>query len=185
LVDIPLEGLRIAARRAVAEQLSGECWIVMADGAALPFGEETFDAIGHSDVLCCLEAKLSVLRECRRVTRPNARMVFTVISIASGLSPSAYQEAVDAGPRFKAIDAEYPPMLQETGWRLTHYSDLTDDYAAAVRKMLRSEETHAEALIRLMGEAEFSDQLTRRRRTVRALDENLLRRELFGAAVMA
>ena len=121
LVDIPLEGLQIAARRAVAEQLSGDCWIAMADGAALPFKEEWFDSIGHSDVLCCLEAKPSVLKECRRITRCDGRMVFTVISIASGLSPSDYERAVNAGPPFKAIDAEYPRMLEEAGWRLTDY----------------------------------------------------------------
>jgi SAM-dependent methyltransferase len=185
LVDIPLEGLRIAARRAVAEHLSGECWIVRADGAALPFKQDWFDAIGHSDVLCCLEAKLSVLKECRRIARSNARMVFTVISIASGLSAADYKRAVDAGPSFKAIDAEYPPMLEEAGWRLTDYMDVTAGHAAAVRKMLWNEEARADALISVLGEAEFSDQLARRRRTVLALDQSLLRRELFGATAIA
>ena len=36
LVDVPLEGLRIANARAVAEQLAGECRVIAADGAALP-----------------------------------------------------------------------------------------------------------------------------------------------------
>jgi SAM-dependent methyltransferase len=169
----------------MAEQLSGKCWIAVADGAALPFKEQRFDSIGHSDVLCCLEAKLAVLKECRRIIRSDGRMVFTVISIASGLSPSDHERAVDAGPPFKAIDAEYPRMLEEAGWRLTDYIDLTDDYAAAVRRMLLNEEDHADALIRLVGDAEFSDRLARRRRTLRALDEKLLRRELFGATAIA
>ena len=136
-------------------------------------------------MLCCLESKLSVIKECRRVARSNGRMVFTVISIASSLSPSDYERAVDAGPRFKAVDAEYPPMLQEAGWRLTDYMDLTDDYVAAVGKMLENEEAHREALIQLVGEVEFTDQLARRRRTVQALDDNLLRRELFGSTPIA
>jgi ubiquinone/menaquinone biosynthesis C-methylase UbiE len=185
LVDIPLDGLRIAVRRAVAEQLSGECWIAVADGAALPFKVGWFDAIGHSDVLCCLEAKLSVLKECRRIARSNGRMVFTAISIASGLSPADYERAIAAGAPFKVLGAEYPPMLEEAGWRLTDYIDLTREYAAAVRQMLREEEAHADALIPLFGEAEFTDKLARRRKTVRALDENLLQRELFGATAIA
>lgn len=185
LVDIPLEGLRIAARRAVAEQLPGECWIVVADGAELPFKGEWFDAIGHSDVLCCLEAKLSVLKECRRIARPNGRMVFTTISITSGLSPAAYERAAAAGPSFKVLDTEYAPMLQQTGWRLTNYIDLTSEYAAAMHHMLREEESRADALVPLFGEAEFADRLARRRRTAQALDENLLRRELFGATAIA
>ena len=51
--------------------------------------------------------------------------------------------------------------------------------------MLLNEEDHADALIRLVGDAEFSDRLARRRRTLRALDEKLLRRELFGATAIA
>ena len=65
--DLPLEGLRIAAARAAADGLADTCRVTVADGAALPFETACFDAILHSDVLCCLEAKLSVLQECRRV----------------------------------------------------------------------------------------------------------------------
>jgi len=185
LVDVPLEGLRIAAERAVADQLLGECWIIVADGVALPFKSEWFDAIGHSDVLCCLEAKLSVLKECRRIARTNGRMVFTVISIAPALSPAEYERAVAAGPRFKGLGAEYLPMLEQAGWRLTDHIDLTSEYAAAAHQMLREEEVRADALIQLLGDAEFADRLARMRRTVRALDENMLRRELFGATATA
>jgi ubiquinone/menaquinone biosynthesis C-methylase UbiE len=185
LADIPLEGLQIAARRAAAEQLAGEYCIAVADGAALPFKAGWFDAIGHSDVLCCLEAKLSVLKECRRIAHLNGRMVFTVISIASGLSPAGCERAVAAGAPFKAVDVEYPPMLKAAEWRLTDYIDVTRDYAEAVRRMLQEEEAHADALISLFGEVEFADKLARRRRTVQALDDNLLRRELFGVTATA
>ena len=34
LVDMPLAGLRIAARRAALDGLDGACWIALADGAA-------------------------------------------------------------------------------------------------------------------------------------------------------
>ena len=76
LVDVTLEGLRIAAKRVVADQLTSQCWVALADGAALPFKNSCFDAISHSDVLCCLEAKQSVLKECRRVVRPGGKLVF-------------------------------------------------------------------------------------------------------------
>lgn len=52
LVDKPLQGLRVASERAVAERLSGECWLVAGDGSALPFRSGSFDAITHCDVLC-------------------------------------------------------------------------------------------------------------------------------------
>jgi ubiquinone/menaquinone biosynthesis C-methylase UbiE len=181
LVDVPLEGLRIAARRALAERLAGACWVVAADGAALPVARAGFDAIGHSDLLCCLEAKAAVLQECRRVVRADGRMVFTVISIAPGLSPEDYQRALQAGPLFKETAVGYPTMLEQTGWRITRHADLTFDYAKAAHRMLREEEARAQALVRIFGEAEFSDLLARRRRTVQALDQGLLRRELIAA----
>jgi ubiquinone/menaquinone biosynthesis C-methylase UbiE len=69
--------MRIAAERAAADGLAGRAWAVASDGAALPFVDASFDAIEHSDVLCCLEAKIAVLAECRRVARDAGRMVFT------------------------------------------------------------------------------------------------------------
>jgi len=181
LVDIPLEGLRIAARRALAEPLAGACWIAVADGAALPLKNAGFDAIGHSDLLCCLQAKAAVLKECRRVVRADGRMAFTVISIAPGLSREDYRRAAQAGPLFKETAVPYPAMLEQTGWRITDQFDLSVEYAQAARQMLREEEARADALARVLGEAEFAEMLARRRRTVEALDRGLLRRELIAA----
>lgn len=181
LVDVPLEGLRIAKARAAAEQLAGECWVIVADGTALPLHSARFDAIGHSDVLCCLESKQSVLNECRRVSRTGGRMAFTVISIAPSLSSTDYKFALDAGPRFKETGVAYPKMLDLAGWKITHHLDLTAEYAQAARRMLREEEARAEALTRLLGDADFADMQRRRRNTVQALDRGLLRRELMAA----
>jgi ubiquinone/menaquinone biosynthesis C-methylase UbiE len=181
LVDVPLEGLAIAASRAPAEELAGACWVVAADGAALPLSGAAFDAIGHSDVLCCLMDKAAVLRECRRVVRSNGAMVFTVISIAQGLSGTAYQQAAAAGPPFKETEVGYPALLEQTGWQATRCDDLSAEYARAVHRMLREEETHATTLVEALGEGEFAEVLTRRRRTAHALDRGLLRRELIGA----
>ena len=180
LVDVPLEGIRIAAARAVAEQLAGECWGIVADAAALPLQSGGFDAIGHSDVLCCLESKLSVLKECRRVIRVGGRMAFTVISIAPSLSSADHKRALDAGPLFVETVVGYPEMLEQTGWRITHHMDLTVGYGMAARHMLRQEEARAEALIRVLGDAEYSERLGRRRNAVQALDGGLLRREMIA-----
>ncbi len=181
LADIPLQGLSIAARRAGAEPLAGACWVIAADGAALPLQSAAFDAISHSDVLCCLLAKDAVLRECRRVIRPGGRMVFTVIAIAQGLSAGDYRRAVAAAPAFGETSAAYPTLLQLAGWKIVQHEDLTPGYRRAARHMLRASGAHADALIKILGDAEFSDMLARRRRTVRALDEGLLRRELIAA----
>jgi ubiquinone/menaquinone biosynthesis C-methylase UbiE len=180
LADVPLEGLAIAARRAGAEGLAGACWVIAADGAALPLKSAAFDAIGHSDVLCCLVDKAAVLRECRRVIREGGRMAFTVISIAPGLSTADYKRALEAGPPFKETESGYAALLEQTGWTILRHDDLTAEYARAVHHMLREEEARADALSRVFGEAEFSDMLARRRRTAQALERGLLRRELIS-----
>ena len=69
LVDVSLVGLRVAFDRAIADGLEQRCQMVVANGAALPFSDGSFDAVSHSDVLCCTPAKLSMLRACRRVAR--------------------------------------------------------------------------------------------------------------------
>ncbi|MGH2787825.1 MAG: SAM-dependent methyltransferase [Actinomycetota bacterium] len=51
LTDLPIEGLQHALRRAEVESVSS-CGAVVASARDLPFGEESFDAIVHTDVLC-------------------------------------------------------------------------------------------------------------------------------------
>jgi ubiquinone/menaquinone biosynthesis C-methylase UbiE len=181
LVDIPLEGLRIASRRAVREKLPGSCWGIGADAAWLPLRSGAFDAIGHSDLLCCLEAKAAVLAECRRVVRPDGVMVFTVILIAPGLSAADYRRATESGPLFMHSAAPYSSLLERAGWRITEHIDLTAEYARVVGRMVTEEERHADALSALHGRAEFAGILERRRKTVAALESGLLRRELIAA----
>jgi SAM-dependent methyltransferase len=181
LIDIPLEGLRIAAHRAARDGLSGACWPIRADAAWLPLRSGAFDAIGHSDLLCCLQAKSAVLSECRRVVRPAGMMVFSVIQIAPGLSAADQRRAMEAGPLFKDTATGYPALLEQTGWRITDHRDVTAEYALAAQRILVEEEARADALVAVHGEAEFTQILGRRRRTLAALGRGLLRRDLIAA----
>ena len=82
LTDLPLSGLRIARERAARDGLDSRCSVLAADGATLPFADHSFDCIHHADVLCCMDRKREMLHECRRVARVEARMEFSVISLA-------------------------------------------------------------------------------------------------------
>jgi SAM-dependent methyltransferase len=179
--DLPLDGLRIAAARAAADGLAERCRVAVADGAALPFETGCFDAILHSDVLCCLEPKLAVLTECRRVLRRSGKMVFTVIFIAPGLSPGDHARAVQAGPPVVESALGYPEMLREAGWEITMRADLTADYRTSLRHLIEEEEAHGEELRRLLGDAGYLDKLGRRQRALAAIEQGLIRREFFGA----
>jgi SAM-dependent methyltransferase len=179
LVDVPLQGIRTAAKRAAVERLAGACWVAVADGALLPFTREGFDAVSHSDLLCCLKAKRCVLKDCRRVARAGAKMAFTVISIASDLPSAGYQRAVEFGPPFVESALGYPALLDQSGWEITDYVDVTTEYAATVRRLLAAWEEREAALAELLGAAEFFAMVARRRGGLAAIEDGLIRRELF------
>ena len=50
--DVPLDALRDAKATLETRELSGDTEVIAADGRALPFRSERFDAIVHADVLC-------------------------------------------------------------------------------------------------------------------------------------
>jgi len=180
LTDLPVEGLKVAKRRAEKDGLADRCEIVQADGAALPFRDASFDAIYHSDVLCCLLDKPGVLNACRRVVRNGGRMVFSVILIAPGLNDADYAIAADGGPTFIETDIPYPELLEQSGWEITDHIDQTADYFDTFRKMYTHEQAHEDELIRVHGADGAADLLARRKATLVPVKRGLLRRELFS-----
>src|SRR5439155_12966631 len=123
VVDLPLAGLRLALERAAADSLAQRCEVVAADGVALPFKDASFDALSHSDVLCCTPDKLGVLRSCRRIARDGARMVFTVIALATSLADSERRIAIASGPTFVDSLYDYAVLLAQSGWCLVEEAD--------------------------------------------------------------
>ena len=184
LTDLPPEGLKVAKRRAEADGLGERCEIVQADGAALPFDDASFDAIYHSDVLCCLLDKRGVLEQCRRVIREGGqdggRMVFSVILIAPGLSEADYAVAANGGPTFIETDIPYPDMLEQSGWEITDHTDQTADYFDTFRNMFEQEQANEDELIRVHGADGAEALLDRRKATLVPVERGLLRRELFS-----
>ena len=181
LVDLPLVGLRVAADRASSDPSPGRCWVAVADGARLPFRSETFDAISHSDALCCLPSKREVLAECRRVVRADGRMAFTVISVPPGLTFDAYRRAVESGPEFIEAAVDYSTLLAQTGWAVSERLDLSAAYADTCREMLWWFDQRRSELAELLGAAAY---LGRRSKLAAALDailEGSQRRELLVA----
>ncbi len=108
-------------------------------------------------------------------------MVFSVLSVAPGLSPADYSRAVENGPEFIESEADYTTLLTETGWGLVESYDLTTDYAASCRRQLEADEEHEEALRTLIGASEFGERNVGWRSKLTAIGDGLLRRELFVA----
>lgn len=181
LVDLPPSGLQIAEQRAVKDGISQQIKTRVADAAQLPFGDCSFDAVSHSDLLCCLEQKYLVLASCRRVIRSTGRMVFTVISVASGLSAEQCKRAIENGPEFIASDDTYANMLDQTGWKIISRKDVTKAYAASCERQLQADYSYAEELVSLVGKDEYLERVSGWRAKLEVIDDGLLLREQFLA----
>jgi ubiquinone/menaquinone biosynthesis C-methylase UbiE len=181
LVDLPLEPLRIARARAAADGMAQRCVVAVADGAALPFADASFDALSHSDLLCCTPNKLGVLRACRRVARAGVPMVFSTIVLAPGLSEARRQAAMLGAPSFVASDADYAELLAQSGWRLRQRSGVTSEFLRVMRSEHGGMQDRAEALARELGAEVFAQRMARLRAGIAAIEAGLLLRELFVA----
>ncbi len=182
LVDLPLIGLRVASERAVKDGTSDRCRVAVADGSQMPFRDGSFDAVSHSDILCCLKNKRGVLEACRRVIHDGGLMVFTVIWITPGLSRDDYRRALERAPEFGETETEYTTLLGQTGWTVTDASDVTEGYAASIRRFIRADEESKDGLEALLGAAEFAERQVGWRDELGAIEEGLLRRDLFVAS---
>ena len=181
MVDLPLAALRIARERAATDDLAERCAAVAADGAALPFRDASFDALNHSDVLCCTPDKVGVLRACRRVARDGSRMVFTVQALAPSLADSERRIAMESGPKFVDIEEDYAVLLGQSGWRLQERTDLTAAFLQSMRTELDGMKARADALAQVFGPDEFTERVKRQQAAIAAIDSGFLRRELFVA----
>lgn len=185
LADIPFKGLRIAAERAERDRPSGHCWVVAADATDLPLRDGWFDAVSHSDVLCCLDPKRAALEACRRVVRDEGTMAFTVISITPNLSPTDHARAVESGPPFVETATDYSTMLRQSGWRITERRDLRASFIDTTRCLLQEREARADRLTAVLGATEFTRILAETRSRLEATERGHLRRELFVATAVS
>ena len=182
LTDLPLSGLRIARERATRDGLVGRCSVLAADGAALPFAEHSFDRIHHADVLCCMDHKREMLRECRRVARADARMEFSVIALAR--EPAGDDERrllQQSGPPYPDAGADYAVLLEDACWTPVERIDVTAEFMRCMEVQIEESHAHRAEIIALLGDEDNAERLQRRRCTLAAVERGLLRREIFFA----
>lgn len=181
LVDVPFIALQQASTRASEEDLGQQCAVAAASGDALPFKDGSFDALSHSDVLCCMPEKLAMLQECRRVVRFDGKMLFYVIAPAARLSESDYKEALEAGPPFVAVPGDYAQLLRDSGWRVLKRLEVTAEYLGTLRTLVDHISAHAGEFAKALGSDEFLQLKRRRQDQISAIERGLLRRETFVA----
>jgi cyclopropane fatty-acyl-phospholipid synthase-like methyltransferase len=179
LVDLPEIGLRIALKRAEEEGLADRVSSRIADAADLPFPASSFDAISHSDLLCCLIRKRAVLQQSRRIIRDDGVMAFTVISMAPGLSKTSYDRALKNAPEFIEAEDNYRVLLEESGWAVTEWQDLTGEYGDSCDRQISADNENRAELAKLLGVEETKLRMASWRSKLQAIQDGLFVRELF------
>ena len=177
--DLPLDGLRNARDRARRDGLDGQASYAMATGRHQPLRSGAFDAVVHTDVLCCLGPKLSLLRACRDLLRPGGRMAYTTIYVAPGLGPSDHRRAVAAGPWHVTTRRPYGEMTAQAGFTDIVEIDVTDDYATTQQAWLEANDARAHEVRALTSEGEFAQAQADRRRARDAIAQGWLRRSII------
>ncbi len=181
LVDMAGVGLRIATERIAADGLTERCRAVLCDCTAMPFAPARFDAVWHSDVLCCLPDKAAVLKDCCRVIRPGGHMVFAVVSVTPGLGTADHARAVASGTQFIETPAGYHDMLRDAGWTLEEDLDQTDAYIATCRRQIEADTDNQDDLEALLGDKAYDERVTKWRGYLDALTDGLLCRHRYTA----
>ncbi len=181
LLDIPLNALSQAAERALSDGMQARVSIVSGSGTAIPFGDRSFDRITHSDVLCCLPEKLEMLKESRRVARNSARMHFSVILPAQGLSAEQQQKVFETGPPFIGLDGNYSVMLQDSGWKVFNCRDVTSEYRDSLQRLVDGTHEYEKELVELLGEEELLSKRAHREDQIQLIDSGCMRREAYVA----
>ena len=178
--DIPMSGLRAAMARAASDGLGPRCRAVAADASRLPFADGSFDAVSHCDVLCCMPQKPSMLRECRRVARDGARMAFSVIEIAPLIDGSLQPLARDSAPAFVESE-DYAIVLDRCRWRLVERTDVSSDFAMAMKARIDGIRARRAALAQVRGPQWISEALERLHAALAAVEAGLLQRAAYLA----
>ncbi len=181
LVDLPLNGLKLASERARLDGISDRISVAVGDAADLSFRDGCFDAISHSDLLCCLKQKRSVLSSCRRVITSSGCMAFTVIFISPDLPDKQHRYASQYGPQFIESSDSYETLLEETGWNVTERSDRTSAYRQSCRRQLKADEENRDELTALIGKEEYSKRIADWRAKIEIIGERLILRHYFVA----
>jgi SAM-dependent methyltransferase len=181
LTDVPEEGLQLAVARAGVENLRSRAVAVRCSARSLPFTSSTFDAIVHTDVLCCVRPKLTVLRECARLLIPGGRMAFFTIHPTDGLGPTDRRRAARNGPVAVSVSRPHRELLASAGFVQVTETDCSDEFMATTEAWADQWERHREEMESLWGREIARQRQRDRQAQLLTTKDGILRRSLFTA----
>lgn len=159
-VDAHADGITAARRQAAVSGLADAAAFEVVDASgALPFVDESFDAVMCIDAINHLPDRPRVLADWARVLKRGGRLLFTDPVVVTGPVTSA-EIAIRASLGFFLFVAPETNdrMLADAGLRLDAKEDLTEALALTAARWLAARQKHEAELRQIEGEAAFEAQ---------------------------
>lgn len=136
-LDLVASNVETARARAAAAGLGSRVEIRQGDATALPFADDSFDAVFSQDAICHMPDKPAVFAEAARVARPGA-----AIALTDWVRTGAMDETTRAAihdtlptPGLETRDG-YAALLEEHGFTVTANEDISEVFAATYEQVI-------------------------------------------------
>jgi SAM-dependent methyltransferase len=156
-IDLNAHGIRAAERSAHAQQLADRVRFLEHNASLpLPFPDETFDAAYSNDAFCHIPNRLGLLRECRRVLKPGARLLFSDALVVNGeISHEEIAARSSIGYYIFVPRGENERLIRDAGLAFLETGDTTAQAAAISQRWRDARERRKNVLLKMEGRVNF------------------------------
>jgi RimJ/RimL family protein N-acetyltransferase/ubiquinone/menaquinone biosynthesis C-methylase UbiE len=160
-IDTNANGIHAAQISAQSQALHGRVNFLLHDaGTPLPFSgtaaDGIFDAVLSNDAFCYIPNRLQLLRECRRVMKPGARLVFSDALVVNGaLTNEEIAARSSIGYYIFVPRGENERLIEEAGFTVIDALDTTQQAADISQRWRNARARRKELLTQIEGEANF------------------------------
>jgi SAM-dependent methyltransferase len=156
-VDINAHGIATANERSRAMGLDSRAAFTQADAdKSLPYSAETFDAVLCIDSANHFPQRLEVLRDWRRVLRPEGRVLFTDPVVVTGLvSNEEFAARSSIGYFVFAPPGANERLIEDAGFALLQREDVTENAAVISKRWHDARAEDRAALVQIEGEERY------------------------------
>ncbi|MCU1292767.1 MAG: putative sterol methyltransferase [Bryobacterales bacterium] len=156
-IDINENGIRNASALAESSGLAARIQFKQIDaGERLPFVDESFDAVFSNDAMCHIEHRLDVLKEWRRVLKPDGRIIFTDAMVITGIISNEEIATRSSIGRYLFLPpGENERLIASSGLHLLTAGDVTASVENISERWKDARAKRRDKLIQLEGEPNF------------------------------
>jgi SAM-dependent methyltransferase len=156
-IDINKNGIENARKLALSSNVHSRVRFEHSNAAeALPFADNSFDAIYSNDSMCHIPDRVSVLKEWRRVLKPGGKLLFTDAMILTGaLSNEEIATRSSIGFYLLLPPGKNEKIIAEAGLRLILTTDSTEAAEHIASRWFHARERRRQTLISIETEENF------------------------------